>query len=359
MGKSNGNKPIVESADHSIVSELIKSETQLDEFLAQTSDALIGFIKQLDSPLVILGAGGKMGPTLAMMARRTAMAANPDLEVIAVSRFSDPTVRQKLEEAGVRTICHDLLDPSLDALPNAPNVIYMAGMKFGTQQNPSLTWAMNTLAPAAACRRYRGSRMVILSTGNVYPMSEVSGGGSLESDPLTPLGEYSNAAVARERICEYFAAQSDTPMTFLRLFYAVEPRYGVLVDIGRKVHAKQPIQLATGYFNCIWQRDANDMILRSLALASSPRTVWNLCRPEIISVRQVADQFGGYFGWDPVFEGHESSTALLGNSSRLCKVLGEPPTMISTMIAWLSEWIQSGGRLLDKPTRFEVRDGAY
>jgi nucleoside-diphosphate-sugar epimerase len=340
--------------------ERLKNESQLEAWLSRPSTELVDSVRQISSPLVILGAGGKMGPTLAMMARQAADTVGRSIDIIAVSRFHDESARRRLEQAGVRTIACDLLDPAATAdLPDAENLIYMVGWKFGTQQNPAFTWATNILAAVAVCRRYRASRIVALSTGNVYPLSEVSRGGSVEEDPLTPLGEYANAAVARERMFEYFSDRDQTPIALLRLFYAVEPRYGVLVDIGRTVFDGQPVPLTTAYFNCIWQRDANDMVLRSLSLARSPRSVWNLCYPCQFSVRSVAQWFADRFGREAQLVGPESSTALLGNSAKLCATLGTPPTSLEQMMSWIADWIQRGGRNLGKPTRFEVRDGVY
>jgi nucleoside-diphosphate-sugar epimerase len=294
------------------------------------------------------------------LARRAAEAAQHRLEVIAVSRFSNKAARQSFETAGIETIACDLLDREAVArLPDAENVAYMAGLKFGTTENPSATWAMNTLAPAHVCERYARSRIVALSTGNVYPLSEVRRGGCTENDPLTPVGEYPNAAVARERIFEFHSRRNGTPVVLLRLFYAVEVRYGVLVDIARKIHAGEPIPLATGYFNCIWQRDANEMALSALALAASPSVVFNLCRPEIFSVREVATRLGELMQRMPQFFGSETTTALLGNATKICDVLGEPAIQLDTMLRSIARWVKSGGRNLGKPTHFEIRDGNY
>src|SRR5260370_6774350 len=255
------------SADTSDIPDLINTEDQLDEVLTCPRQVLVDFIRPLASPLVILGAGGKMGPTLAWLARRAAQAAGHALDIIAVSRFSDAAARSWLEARGVQTLSIDLLNPeALKQLPEAAEVIYLVGRKFGTSENAAQTWAINTLIPAYVAERFPRARMVVLSTGNVYPLVSVSGGGSVETDALTPLGEYGNAAVARERLFEFFAQRYATPMTSLRLNYAVDLRYGVLVDIARRIHAGETVNVTTGYVNCIWQGDANEMILRSLAL---------------------------------------------------------------------------------------------
>jgi nucleoside-diphosphate-sugar epimerase len=232
-------------------------------------------------------------------------------------------------------------------------------LKFGTAQNPAVTWAMKTIVPARVGERYPRARIVALSTGNVYLLSEISRGGSSEADPLTPLGEYANAAVGRERIFQFYSQSNNTPITILRLFYAVELRYGVLVDIARKVYEDEPIELTNGYFNCIWQGDANEMALRALPLASAPPSVWNLCRPEILSVRAVAKRFGELLGGAPRLMHIEAPTALLGNPTGICEKLGAPSLPLETMLCWIAHWVKAGGRNLGRPTHFEVRDGNY
>ena len=339
---------------------LIETEEQLDEVLTRPGAELVQFIRTVSSPLLILGAGGKMGPTLALRAKRAAEEAKHRLDVIAVSRFSDQKARKLLEAQNLKTISCDLLDAStLRKLPDATNIIYLVGLKFGTSENPSATWAMNTIVPARVMERYPDARIVALSTGNVYPLSPVTRGGSVETDPLTPLGEYANAAVARERIFEFYSRQNKTAVALLRLFYAVELRYGVLVDIARKVHGGEPIELANGFFNCIWQGDANDMTIRALSLTSAPPSAWNLCRPEVFSVKTVATKLGELLDRAPKFSGTEAPTALLGNSANVCAKLGNPTVSLNAMLQWIAHWVKQGGRNLAKPTHFEVRDGNY
>ena len=338
----------------------LETEADLEDALTRPSETFVSFIKSVASPLVILGAGGKMGPTLAVLARRAALAAGHPLEIIAVSRFTDPRARQWLEEREIKTLSCDLLDAdALKTLPDAVNLIYLVGLKFGTAQNPAATWTMNTIVPARVAERYPRTRVVALSTGNVYPLSEVARGGSRETDALTPLGEYANAAVGRERVFEFFSQRNVTPLALLRLLYAVELRYGVLVDIARFIHAGEAVPLTNGYFNCIWQGDANEMILRSLALAASPPTVWNLCRPEIFSVRSVATRLGELIGLPVKFSGTESPTALLANASRLVAELGSPSTTLEAMLPLVASWVKRNGANLGRPTHFEVRDGEY
>ena len=340
--------------------ETITNEQELNDLLTRPSAELQGFIRTLQSPLLILGAGGKMGPTLAVLAKRAAQAAGHSLEVIAVSRFGSGEARAWLEQRGVKTVVCDLLDRAQVAqLQQAPNVAYMVGLKFGTSENPALTWAVNTIVPALVAEHYASARIIALSTGNVYPMVHVNEGGAKESHPLTPIGEYPNAAVARERVFEYFSARNGTPMAILRLFYAVELRYGVLVDIAHKVFQREEIDLANGHFNCIWQGDANEMILRSLDLAESPARPWNLCNPAILSVREVATRLGQLLGSEPRFRGTESATSLVANSKGLCERLGYPATPLESVLRWTADWVGRAGRNFGKPTHFETRDGRY
>lgn len=339
--------------------DLIRSESALDDVLTQPTPALVEFVRGLQGPLVILGAAGKMGPSLAVMAKRAARTAGNNLDIFAVSRFTDPSATAWFEERGIKTLICDLLDGNLKRLPDAPNIIYLVGLKFGTGSNPGATWAMNTVVPARVAERYSQSRIVALSTGNVYPFSEVAGAGSRETDPLTPLGEYANSAIGRERIFQFYSQRNKTPVALMRLFYAVDLRYGVIMDIARKVFAGEPIDLANGSFNCIWQGDANERTIRALALAQSPAAVFNLCHPYICSVRSVAKYLGELLDRDPKFEGTESPTALIAREEALSTALGAPVTSIDTMLHWAAHWVKSGGRDLNKPTHFEVRDGNY
>jgi nucleoside-diphosphate-sugar epimerase len=356
----NGEKCVMNDLEQSSAPELIGTEDQLDHVLTQPRRVLIDSMRQFSSPLVVLGAGGKMGPSLAVLARRAAEAAQHGLKVIAVSRFSDAASRDWLEARGVDTISADLLNrAAVERLPDSANVVYLVGLKFGTAQNPSLTWAANTLVPAAIAERYSKARVVALSTGNVYPLVPVASGGAVETHPLTPLGEYANAAVARERIFEYLAARDGTRVVLLRLNYALELRYGVLVDLARKVMAEQPIDLTTGYCNVIWQGDANEMILRALAFAATPPNVFNLTSPEMFSVQEIALELARLLQRPATFTGAAAGTALLSNSSRLCALLGVPATPLQTVVRWTAHWVKNNGRFLGKPTRFEVRDGRY
>jgi dTDP-4-dehydrorhamnose reductase len=340
--------------------DAIENEEALEEILTRPRSELTGWLPTLQSPLLILGAGGKMGPTLAVLCQRAAQAARQPLEILAVSRFSDPVVRQALEGRGVRTIACDLLERgALRQLPDAANVIYLVGLKFGTTGNPALTWAMNTLVPASVAERYPAARLVVLSSGNVYPLVKVDSTGSSETDELTPLGEYANACVARERIFDFYSQKQGTLMTLVRLSYAVELRYGVLLDIAQRVQAGQPVDVTMGYLNCIWQGDANEFIVRSLDLARSPARVLNLTGPTPLSVQHLAQRFGELLGRPVQFTGQESDTAFLSNPRRVLEMLGPPPTPMEAVMRWTAHWVQGGGRTYNKPTHFEVRDGKY
>lgn len=341
------------------LSEIISLD-HLDDFLSTPSPQAIEALRQVPGDLILLGIGGKMGPTLGRMALRAADAAGTPRRVIGVARFSNPATRTLLEAWGIETIAADLLDEdALAALPDAPNVIHMTGLKFGTQGNAHLTWAMNAYLPALVCKRYAASRIVAFSTGNVYPLTPVSSGGPREDHPLTPIGEYPNSAVARERIFEHFSHTRGIPMAILRLNYACELRYGVLVDIALKVWREELIDLSMGHFNILWQGDANAMTLWALAHTGVPPEVWNMTGAEILSTRAVAEQFGALLQKTPRFSGEPATDALLNNAQRLLDAYGPPRVSTEQLLHWIAAWIQQGGELLNKPTGFSVRDGKY
>ncbi len=340
--------------------DTIASEEQLDEVLTRPSAALVEFVSTLRGPLLILGAGGKMGPTLAVRTRRAVQVAGIDLKVIAVSRFSDLRARQWLDDNGVQTINADLLSrDALKSLPDAENIIYLVGLKFGTAQNPALTWAMNTLVPANVAERYPSSRIVALSSGNVYPLIPVSVGGAAEEYPLTPLGEYANACIARERIFQYFSQQNGTRLVLARLSYAVEMRYGVLLDIASKVWSGEPIDVSAGRLNWIWQGDANDAIVRMLEHCATPPLPLNLTHPQPLSVRETVLRFAELMGRAAIMTGTEAGTEFISNPARACALLGSPEMPLDTLLRWTAHWVQNNCRTLNKPTHFEVRDGRY
>jgi hypothetical protein len=339
---------------------MIASEEQLDDLLSEPSEADARSMAEMQGALLILGVAGKMGPTLARRSRRACERAKVSKRITGVARFSDPGVREQLNRAQIETISADLLaSGALAALPDAPNVLYMAARKFGSTGAEHLTWAMNTLLPALVAERYAASRIVAFSTGNVYPFVSAGLGGATEDTPPGPVGEYAQSALGRERLFQYFSGRNHTPVMLLRLNYAVELRYGVLLDIGQKVFERRPINLTMGHVNVIWQGDANSVALRSFALAQSPPAVLNLTGPETVSVRWVARRFGERFGVEPIFEDTEAGTALLSNAARCHKLFGYPSVAVEQMIEWVAEWIGKGGTTLAKPTHFEARDGRF
>jgi nucleoside-diphosphate-sugar epimerase len=340
--------------------ETIQTEEELTEVMTRPRPVLVEFMRTLTSPLVILGAGGKMGPTLAVLAQRAVREAGSSLEIFAVSRFSDQQSRLFLESQGVKILSANLMErEAFTSLPDTDNLVYLVGLKFGTANNPAQTWATNTLIPAYTAERYPQARIAALSTGNVYPQVPIAGGGSQEGDPLTPAGEYSNACVARERILEFYSAKNQTPVTLLRLSFALDLRYGVLVDIAMKVFRGEAVDVTMSHMNCIWQGDANEMIIRSLGLAAVPPLVLNLVGSQHYSIRAAARHFGELISKPVTFTGVEAETAFLSNNQRLQTKLGEPPTPVETVMRWTAGWVMANGRLLNKPTHFEVRDGGY
>lgn len=340
--------------------EVIRDEAELEDLLSEPTEAAVKALADVDGDVILLGVAGKMGPTLARMVRRASDLADCKRRVIGVSRFSNADSRESLEAHGIETIQGDMLDEAfVDGLPDASVVIHMTGMKFGATTNPGLTWAMNTYVPALVCRRYRTSRIIAFSTGNVYPMVPVDGSGSRETDTPDPFGEYPMAALGRERMFEYFSCTYEIPTALIRLNYAVEMRYGVLVDIAQKVLSGEPIELATGHFNVIWQGDANAMTLAALADTASPPFVINVAGPEMLSTRQVAETFGRLFDRPPHFIGSESPTAYLNNGSEGHRRYGSPRVTVDQMIRWIADWLQQGKRTLGKPTHYEVRNGKF
>jgi nucleoside-diphosphate-sugar epimerase len=338
----------------------LNNERELDELLSRPSAADVEAVRGLGGDLLIVGVAGKMGPSLAMRARRAAEEAGVRLRIIGVSRFTNPEARRLLDEADVETVAADVLnEDDLASLPDAPNVIHMAARKFGSTGDEAYTWAMNSYLPARVAERYRRSRIVAFSSGNIYPLVPVTGGGAVEETPPEPVGEYAMSALARERLLGYFSVKNGTPMTILRLNYAVEMRYGVLLDVGAKVFERRPVDLAMGNANVIWQGDANSICLRSFEYCQSPPMVLNLTGPETISIRRIALRFGEIFGVEPVFLGSEANTALLNNAGRCFRLFGYPTVSVDQIIDWTAQWIGSGGRTLNKPTHFEARDGKF
>ncbi len=338
----------------------ISSTDQLEDLLSQPTAAAIAALKRVTGDITLLGVAGKMGPTLARMALAASEAAGKSRRILGVSRFSQPETARRLQNWGIETIAGDLLDPTFVAsLPVTPNVISMAGMKFGATGREGLTWAMNVHLPALVCAHYRESRIAAFSTGNVYGMVPVTGPGSPETGPLNPVGEYAMSCLGRERIHQYFSATLDIPMTLLRLNYAVELRYGVLVDLARQVWEGATIDVSMGYMNVIWQGDANAMTLAALADVAVPPKVINIAGPERLSIREVCEQFGKRMDKPVAFSGVEAETALLNDGSQARKRYGSPRVDAEQMIDWIADWIERGGESLNKPTHFQNREGRF
>ena len=335
-------------------------EAVLEELLSRPTPPLVEAMARVRGDLVILGAGGKMGPSLARLARRASEAAAVRRTVTAVSRFADAALRGALEADGIATVACDLFERTqVDALPDAANVIYMVGQKFGTSDHPPRTWAVNTVLPALAAERYRAANLVAFSTGNVYPLWPLASAGPAESDPVGPVGEYAQSALARERILEFWSRERGTPMALLRLNYAVEPRYGVLRDIADAVREGRGVALAMGAVNLIWQRDANAIALRMLEHCASPPVVLNVTGRPAHRVRWIAAELGRRLGAEPLFQGVEQPTALLSDAARCEELLGKPETGIAEMLDRVARWVKDGGRSLGKPTGFERREGSF
>jgi dTDP-4-dehydrorhamnose reductase len=337
----------------------IRDTEQLEELLSTPTEAAIGALAQLQGDLMVVGVSGKMGPTLARMACRAFAQAGLRRRVIGVARFGDARQESALQAQGIETFRCDLLDPAQVArLPEAANIVYLAGMKFGATGREAHTWAVNCWLPGAVCQKYRHARIVAFSTGNVYPLTAI-GGSSAETDPPAPVGEYAMSCLGRERIFEYFSRSLHIPVALLRLNYAQEMRYGVLVDLARRVWEGRPVELGMGYFNALWQADANAMALASLTHASVPPFVLNVAGPEVLSVRRVGEEFGRLFDKPVTFTGAEGRDALLSNGQLGHRLFGYPRVSVGQMIHWIADWVARGGETLNKPTHFEVRDGRF
>lgn len=340
---------------------MFEDETALEAALATPSPELVADLKQLEGDIVVLGAGGKMGPSLCMLARRALDEAGlRHRRVVAVSRWTDRQVRDGLEAVGVDTAAFDLLsDESYDDLPNAANLVFMAGAKFGTSNAPGRLWQTNSVVAGLAAARYRDARIVAFSTGNVYPLVDVTGAGSTEDDSLDPVGEYAMSCLGRERVFGYAADTWGTRTAILRLNYAIEPRYGVLADVFSQVRDGIPVDVTTGHVNVVWQRYANEVALRALLHASPDPFVLNLTGPEKLAVRDLAVEAGKRLGIEPEVKGIEAPTALLNDASRCHELFGLPDVGIESLLDWQADWIKRDGVLWSKPTKFQVRDGRF
>lgn len=338
----------------------IKDIDQLEEILSRPTPEVVEAMGRLEGDLLVLGACGKIGPTLVRMARRASAEAGVPRRVIAVDKLIPPRLRKRFESQGIELICADLLVRNdLDQLPDAPNVIYMAAMKFGATGQEALTWVMNTYLPGLVCERFWESRIVVYSTGNVYPLVPVDEGGATEDDPLGPIGDYAMSCLGRERIFTHFSRILDIPVALIRLNYANELRYGVLTDVAHKAKAGEPVDVCMGYFNAIWQGDANAMVLRALEHAETPPLVLNVVGPDTLRVRDVAGQFSRLLEKPVTFTGEEAPDALLSNGQRGYELLGRPRVTPDQMIRWIADWQRRGGPTLGKPTKFQVRDGKF
>ncbi|MFI7489925.1 NAD-dependent epimerase/dehydratase family protein [Micromonospora echinaurantiaca] len=338
----------------------MRTVADLEERLSRPRDVLVDDLRKLDGDILILGAGGKLGPSLVRLALRGVAAAGTGARVIAVSRFSEAGLADTLRDEGAEVVEADVADDAaLAALPDAPNVVFLVGAKFGTSGREHATWATNTYLPGRVAQRFAGSRLVALSTGNVYPLVPVTSGGCVEQTPVQPVGEYAMSCLGRERILTHFAQRDHTPLALIRLNYAVEMRYGVLVDIARTVHAGEAVDLTMGHANVVWQGYANEVILRALHHTGTPPFVLNLTGPELVSVRQVATAVAARLGREPAFTGAEAPTALLSNAQLCHRLFGYPDLPLAELIELTADWVADGQPLLDKPTGFQRRDGKF
>lgn len=337
------------------------TEEKLNTLLTVPSDALTEDIAKIQGDIMVLGAGGKMGPTLCILAKNAAKKAGIDKRILAVFRGTDTAATQLMRENGVEVIHMDLLDKkSLESLPDVENIIYMAGRKFGTSGNEWLTWGMNAWLPCMTAERFSRSNIVVFSSGNLYPKVPTCSGGATEDTAPLPVGEYPMSCLARERAFEYAARALGTRVCIMRLNYAIDLRYGVLHDIAQTILSGKAVDLAAmPSFNCIWQKDANEAAIRLLLHTSEQVNIVNVTGPETAGVKNTAQQLANALGKDVVFAGQEAGTAYLNNAGKMFSLLGYPSVSLDTMIGWQAQWLLSGGRSLGKPTHFEERNGNY
>jgi len=333
---------------------------KLKELLTEPSERLLEDIRKIEGDIMVLGAGGKMGPTVCLLAQKAVEKTGLKKKIYAVSRFSDQEKRKELESAGVVTLSVDLQNSKeLGTLPLVKNIIFMAGRKFGTDGNEWQTWGMNAVVPTMVCAHFKGSTFVVFSSGNIYPLVSANSGGAIESLPVDPIGEYPQSCLARERIFEYYSNTQGSKVLIFRLSYAIALEYGVISDIAQKVAADKPIDLSNGCFNCIWQGDANEFAIRSLLLADNPVEILNVTGPEMVGVRDTALKLGKLLGKSPTFVGESNNDAYLLNAGKAISKFGYPQVSLDTMIEWQAQWILDGGHNLNIPTHFEERKGSY
>lgn len=338
----------------------MKTKNDLFEALTTPSARLLSDMEKIDGDILILGAGGKIGPALCVLAKKASIMAGSTRRIIAASVFTSKRTISYLEENGVEVIETDLLDSDqLSKLPDAPNIIYMAGRKFGTQGDQSKTWAINTFLSATVAQRFPDSNIVAFSTGNVYGMRPIYSGGALENEALEPIGEYAQSCVGRERLLDHFSGKNSTPMLFFRLNYAIDLRYGVLYDIANLVFSQKPVDLSVGYINCIWQGDAAEIAIRSLLHCSTPPNILNVTGPESISVEYIAKKFASLFDVSVTFIGESPGSSMFSNAGKMAQLFGYPNVSLNQMIEWTAQWIEVGGDVIEAPTHFEQRSGDF
>ncbi len=338
----------------------MKTTKQLMTTLTTPSHRLINDVKKIKGDIMILGVGGKMGPSLAILAKKAFDAAGLDKKVYGVSRFSSGNLNNELENKGIETIAVDLLnDNEFNSLPEVENIIFMAGKKFGTIGNEHETWGMNTYLPSKVAEKFPNSNIVVFSSGNIYPFVDIAKGGCTEQTPTNPIGEYAQSCLGRERIFTYFSKKNKTPMLLFRLNYAIDMKYGVLLEIANQVYKGIPVDLTTGVVNVIWQGDANEYAIRSLLHCSTDPTILNVTGPETISIRWLAEEFSNHFNKEVTFMNEESSTALLNNAGKAHQLFGYPQVTLQQMIEWTAEWIENEGEVIEKPTHFQERKGEF
>ena len=334
----------------------VNTVAELDELLSRPSPALVELMRRLQGDLLVLGAGGKIGPSLCRMAYRAIEAAGVAKQVIAVARSPLP----ELAREGITTLTCDLLDPEAVArLPRAANVVFMAGRKFGSTGNEPLTWAANVIVPCHVARVFTGSRVAVFSTGCVYPLLPAESGGATEQTPPEPVGEYAQSCLGRERVFDYYSQAVGERVVQVRLNYAIDLRYGVLHDLASRVWAGEPVDVTTAWVNVIWQGDACDWALRALELAASPSRTLNVTGPQMLSVRELAGELGRRLGREVTFAGRENGLAYLSDARQAVKLFGPAAVPLARMLAWTAHWLRMGGPSLGKPTHFETQDGRF